>query len=192
MTTPPLLLAAAEAIRASNTIGKSACLIGGLAVQRWGQPRVTQDVDLTLLVPIGSEASVVDALLQYLKRRHAEARRFALDRRVLLCVASNGVDVDISLAGLPFEEEVLQRASRWRQVDGVWLDTCSAEDLIIYKLVAARPQDLADVHSVVLRQRNKLDVERVRAWGREFADLKEDPDLLRPFERSLQGLDRLG
>lgn len=25
------------------------CFIGGLAVQRWGEPRVTRDVDLTLL-----------------------------------------------------------------------------------------------------------------------------------------------
>lgn len=35
----------------------------------------------------------------------------ALDRRVLLLAASNGVFLDISLAALPFEEEVLQRAS---------------------------------------------------------------------------------
>jgi len=25
------------------------CVIGGLAVQRWGEPRLTQDADLTLL-----------------------------------------------------------------------------------------------------------------------------------------------
>jgi hypothetical protein len=28
--------------------GWRACFIGGIAVQRWGQPRVTPDVDLTL------------------------------------------------------------------------------------------------------------------------------------------------
>jgi hypothetical protein len=40
-----------------------ACLIGGLAVQRWGEPRLTQDVDLTVLAEYGKEEDVVDALL---------------------------------------------------------------------------------------------------------------------------------
>jgi len=30
------------------------------------------------------------------------------------------------------------------------------------------------------------DVDRIRYWGRQFADLKEDPDLLRPFEDALK------
>jgi hypothetical protein len=31
------------------------CLIGGVAVQRWGEPRLTQDVGLTLLTGFGGE-----------------------------------------------------------------------------------------------------------------------------------------
>ena len=31
------------------------CLIGGLALQRWGEPRETIDVDLTLLTGFGEE-----------------------------------------------------------------------------------------------------------------------------------------
>jgi hypothetical protein len=31
-------------------------LIGGLAVQKWGQPRLTKDVDLTISVPVENEA----------------------------------------------------------------------------------------------------------------------------------------
>ena len=30
------------------------CFIGGLALQRWGEPRVTQDVDCTLLTGFGA------------------------------------------------------------------------------------------------------------------------------------------
>ena len=74
----------------------------------------------------------------------------------------------------------------WKHVSGVSVDTCSAEDLVIYKLIAARPQDLVDVTSIVQRQGNRLDVERVRHWGREFAELKEDPDLLRPFDDAVR------
>ena len=31
------------------------CLIGGLAVQRWGEPRATLDADITLLADFGDE-----------------------------------------------------------------------------------------------------------------------------------------
>ena len=139
-----------------------------------------------MLAPVGTEASVVDALLQRFAARIPAARQHALDRRVLLLTASNGVSLDISLAALPFEEEVLQRASRWREVDQVWLVTCSAEDLVIYKLIAARAQDLVDIAGVVQRQREKLDLARIRHWGAQFAELKEDPDLLRPFEEAVK------
>jgi hypothetical protein len=186
MTLAPQLLAAAHAMSVLDRLGYRGCLIGGLALQRWGQPRFTQDVDLTLLAPFGRESEVVDRILTQLSPRAPDARGFALARRVLLCVAPNGVSIDISLAALSFEEEVLSRASRWREVDGVWLETCSAEDLIVYKLVAARPQDVADVYGVVRRQGARLDVERIRFWGHQFAELKEDPDLLRPFEDAVR------
>jgi hypothetical protein len=60
------------------------CFIGGLAVQRWGEPRLTQGADLTLLTGFGSEASYVDALLSAFAARSEGARAFALRNRVLL------------------------------------------------------------------------------------------------------------
>lgn len=186
MRLAPQSSAAAEAFTALEAIGRPACLIGGLALQRWGEPRMTQDADLTVLAPFGTEEVVVDALLQRFAARIPTARQHALEYRVLLLTASNGVSLDISLAAFPFEEEVLQRASRWRQVGKVWLITCSAEDLIIYKLVAARGQDLVDVAGIVHRQGRRLEIERIRRWGAQFAELKEDPDLLRPFEDALR------
>ena len=165
MSLAPQTAAAAEALAVLQQLGHPACLIGGLALQRWGEPRMTQDADLTVRAPLGTEEAIVDALL--------------------LLRASNSVSLDISLAALPFEEEVFQRASRWRQVGPTWLTTCSAEDLVIYNLVAARPQDLVDILGIVRRQKD-LDLERIRFWGRQFAELKEDPDLLRPFENALR------
>jgi hypothetical protein len=31
------------------------CFIGGIAVQRWGEPRVTRDIDLNLIAGFGGE-----------------------------------------------------------------------------------------------------------------------------------------
>lgn len=59
-----LLEAAAEATQWLQSQGYQACIIGGLAVLRWGELRLTQDVDLTLLAPFGSEEEIVDACLR--------------------------------------------------------------------------------------------------------------------------------
>ena len=63
----------------------------------------------------------------------------------MLIKASNGVDIDISLAAFPFEEEVIRRASPFAFAKDCHLVTCSAEDLLIYKVFAGRDRDWADV-----------------------------------------------
>jgi len=82
----------------------SFCVIGGVAVQRWGEPRGTQDVDLTVLSGFGQEEPFVDALLAALLARRPEAREFALRNRVLLLRATNGTPLDLALGGLPYED----------------------------------------------------------------------------------------
>ncbi len=39
------------------------CVIGGLAVQRWGEPRLTRGVDVTLLTGFGNEPAFVAGAL---------------------------------------------------------------------------------------------------------------------------------
>lgn len=178
--------AALDALAAIATLGKPACVIGGLAVQRWGEPRFTQDADLTVFTPLGGEPDVIDPLLEQFERRSPDARAHALTYRVLLLRAANGISLDISLAATPFEEDVLARATTWRGIEGTALVTCSAEDLVLYKLIAGRPGDIQDVIGVVRRQHSRLDVARIREFGAQFAELKEDPGLLQPFEDALR------
>ena len=45
--------------------GWRSCFIGGVAVQRWSQARVTRDVDLTLLTGFGDESSFINSLLAH-------------------------------------------------------------------------------------------------------------------------------
>ena len=51
------------------------CFIGGLAVQVWGEPRLTRDIDVSLMVGFGGEASFIDEVLRSYPGRLAEARR---------------------------------------------------------------------------------------------------------------------
>lgn len=187
MSAVPALAAAARDVMALlDAAGRPACLIGGLVVLRWGQPRATTDADFSVLTPIGEESAVIDLLLTRFASRRPDARTFALNHRVLLLMSDAAVKIDVALAALPFEIEAIEQATPWEIVPGVAVRTCSAEHLIVYKLVAGRPQDLVDVETVVRRQGSRLDLTCVRRWAAEFAEVKEDPDLLRPFEAAVR------
>ena len=103
------------------------CFIGGIAVQRWGEPRLTEDADLTLLTGFGSEEPFVAAMLGAFKGRRPDAHEFALRYRVLLIESSSGVPVDVSLGAMPFEERAVGRSSAFAIGEGKSLLTCSAE-----------------------------------------------------------------
>jgi hypothetical protein len=147
-------------------------IIGGLALLRWREPRFTRDVDVSLLCGFGREDEFIPPFFASGYRpRISDAAAFARRNRVLLLEAPDGVPIDIALAGLPFEEEVVECSSKFEFAAGCSLRTCSAEDLIVFKLFAFRLRDsahgrlfesikgsnLADVESVVTRRESELD-----------------------------------
>ncbi len=128
------------------------CFIGGLAVLRWGELRMTQDVDLCLHCGFGMEKTYIEPLLNSFSARITDAHEFAMQNRVLLLYASNGVSMDITLSGLPFEEMMIKRATYYEFDTALSLFTCSAEDLIVLKAFADRSKDWMDIESILLRQ----------------------------------------
>ncbi len=163
--------------------GWRTCFIGGIAVQRWGEPRVTRDVDLTLLAGFGGEGAFVDALLRAYPGRIEGAREFAIRNRVVLLSSPGGVGIDISLGALPFEERLVSRASVYSFGPGLDLRTCSAEDLIVLKLFASRPQDVKDAQGVVIRNRKQLDWSYVEDQLRPLVEVKQAPGILDTLAR---------
>jgi hypothetical protein len=154
------------------------CFIGGLALQRWGEPRVTQDVDLTLLTGFGGEETYIRALLGQFSGRIENAARFAMQNRVLLLKSASGVGIDVALGGLPFEESIITRATQFEYLPKVSLLTCSAEDLIILKAFADRPRDWADIEGIIIRQDNRIDWTYIDENLTSLVELKEEPQIL--------------
>jgi hypothetical protein len=179
----PRVLAAAGDVQAfCREKGWQFCFIGGIAVQRWGEPRMTQDVDLTLLTGFGKEEEFTDILLRAFGGRRPDARQFALTHRVALVRTSDGVDVDIAFGALPFEERSIQRASAWAWSADQHLLTCSAEDLVVHKAFAGRDLDWGDVERVLVRQHGTLNLEQIRAELKPLLELKGEPHALKKFE----------
>lgn len=153
-------------------------MIGAIPLQRWGEPRVTRDVDVTLLCPFGSEAAAAGRLLAKFKARIEGAREFALQRRVLLLWSTKGIAVDVAFGALPFEERCVQRASDWPLRPEIVLRTCSAEDLVVLKAFAGRGQDWLDVEKVLIRQRRVLDWDLIFGELEPLLELRETPENL--------------
>jgi hypothetical protein len=166
------------------------CLIGGLAVQRWGEPRLTRDVDLTLMTGIDHEERFVRELLARFTPRRPDAESFALVARVLVVLASNDTPVDIALGAFDFDEAVVSRATPFLYEPGVALITCSAEDLLVMKAAAGRPLDWVDVKGIIARQSGKLDWGYVHKQLTHVSQLKEESGILDEVEALRRKLDR--
>jgi len=161
-----------------ETLNWPFCFIGGLAVIRWGELRMTQDIDLCLLCGFGKEAKYAQVLLDNFQARIPDALTFALTNRVLLVSTSNGVAADISLSGLPFEEEMIKRSSPFDFYPDCSLITCSVEDLIVLKAFADRTKDWMDVESIILRQGNNLDMDYVLRQLSPLCDIKGASEII--------------
>jgi len=162
------------------------CFIGAVAVQRWGEPRLTLDVDLTILTGFGGEESFVDSLLERFPSRISNARQFALDNRVVLLEGAGKVPIDVALGAMPFEEGAVGRATPFPIGEGISLTTCSAEDLIVFKAFAGRDKDWLDIEGIAIRQAGKLDEDLILEELQPLSDLKQEPGMLDRLEKLLE------
>jgi hypothetical protein len=158
-------------------LGRPWMVIGGVAVIASGVPRYTADIDATLSAPGEALEGIVAALGQRgIVPRIADAAGFARAHHVLLLRHdASGVPLDVTLTALPFEEEAL-RESRECDYAGVLLRLPRVEDLVVYKLVASRPQDVEDAARLLALHGDTLDVARVTRIVEEFAAALDDQE----------------
>ncbi len=173
-----IIQAAAELQNVCQSQGWQFCFIGGIALQHWGEPRETIDVDLSLFVGFGQEQQFTEMLLQHFEPRISNATEFAQERRVLLLRSIKDVGLDVALAALPYEELMIQRSSYFEYVPGLSLRICSAEDLIVLKAFAGRGQDWVDVERIIVRQTGKLDWDYIHEQLKPLAELKDAPEII--------------
>ena len=68
-------------------------------------------------------------------------------------------------------------------VGGLRMTIPRVDDLLVYKLVASRPQDLRDAEELLLRYVDTVDLPRSRRLVGEFAAVLERPEMLTTFDR---------
>lgn len=151
-------------------------VIGGLANLVWGLPRATLDVDVTVWGGTRSFHELVPLFEPAFRVLPEEPVDFVATTRVLPLESSAGVRVDVVFGLLPFEEEAIARAVP-RDVGGVTIRFCTAEDLVLMKIISERPKDRDDVRQILSRQGDALDHAYLEPRVHELATLLERPEI---------------
>lgn len=158
-------------------LGTRAALIVGFAVSLRAEPRFTQDIDALLW-----QGNLhLEHILQVL-RAHGFAPNakdpvaFASKFLVFPATHPTGCPIDLTLARIPYERQVIDRAEMV-QIGAAMIPVATGEDLAVMKALAGRPKDLADLAS--LGQMNpKMDKAYIRFELTSLADALETPEVL--------------
>lgn len=144
-------------------------LIGGLAVGLRSRPRATKDADFIMHVP----AIAFPGLLEELVGAGFEidvmdvVRRWPVDRFTVF--SCGGVRIDWMQPVIPLYAHVLDNAE-----PKPWLDSsirvATAEGLILTKMLSFRPQDQADIETLLIANRDEIDIGLIR---REWSTVSE-------------------
>ncbi len=147
-------------------------VIGGIAAIIHGSLRVTADIDVTILAEIDTLERVLAIFADdYVSLRPEPLNFFQRRLFVPLQHKATKMKVDIAAALSGFERAAIKRSER-----GLYgkaeVNTCTVEDLIVMKLVAARAKDISDVETLIPANRKQLDLKYLRARAREFIEVE--------------------
>ena len=158
-------------------LGNRGVIIGGIAVSLRSKPRFTGDIDAVFTIEMSELPNLIESAKQLgMEPRRPDALAFARSNHVLLLKhVSSQTPVDISIGMLPFEYEMVDRASE-EKFGSLSLRIPTPEDLIILKAVAHRPKDLIDIRAIINANLD-LDKERIRYWVQQFAEVMEMPEI---------------
>ncbi|MGH7573976.1 MAG: nucleotidyl transferase AbiEii/AbiGii toxin family protein [Longimicrobiales bacterium] len=147
-------------------------LIGGQAVLVHAEPRLTQDIDVTLGASPDRLQDVLDTCAA-LDLRVLPDNIEAFARKTFVVPAAEtetGIRIDFIFSTTPYEANAIGRAVLVPVV-GRPVPFAAAEDLVLHKLFAGRPRDIEDAKSVVRRKGDQLDWEYLERWARAFAEI---------------------
>jgi hypothetical protein len=149
----------AAAVEALSATAAPCALIGGLALDAWGIPRATRDVDLA--VPVGKAEPAAERI-----RRAATEVRPLLIGGVAVREPERNLRIDLidrrfHFGGLFADAIAEATASRRRaRVAGVEVPLVSLEHLLAMKMVSGEPKDESDVRRIL--QSDRLDYPAAR------------------------------
>ncbi|OGB90004.1 hypothetical protein A2625_01510 [candidate division WOR-1 bacterium RIFCSPHIGHO2_01_FULL_53_15] len=141
-------------------------LVGGFAVNYYGAPRATGDIDISIL----ADSDNIEEFLSALKKNRFTFHKkdvltlVKISNRFLIFDPSNIYRIDCWLPKTDFELKALDRRVKVK-ILGKTVFLPSVEDLILFKLLAGRAKDYEDLKWIIKRQINELDNKYLKFWS---------------------------
>ena len=180
------LESASRAQQRLEAAGIASALIGGLAVAVWGEPRVTKDVDLRVLLSRDKAELLIAALSPDFTFGEGDPIAKLQQSGFIITYDATGVRVDFLLADLGFDRIIVERASHTEPIANWPIKICSPEDLIISKLITLRPRDEEDARLVIRRQHKNLDDAHIEYWLQSFEQILDDSTIVNHYRQLRQ------
>lgn len=148
-------------------------IIGGIAAGTLGEPRVTGDVDIDIAL---SESKITYFLKQAkrtgFKVDEKKCTKSAKERGIFQ-INYGDFHIDFIIASIDLEREAFRRKKKLRLYN-IEAFFPTPEDLILLKIIPARPQDLLDVEKIMIRHKGKLDMQYLEFWAKRLSDQAQD------------------
>jgi predicted nucleotidyltransferase len=164
--------------------GISYMVIGAQAVLVYGEPRLTRDIDITIMAGAGDANRIANLLTGAGIDPLEHPESFVAETLVLPCIdRESQIRIDVTFGASQYERAALRR-TRVVEMAGHPVRFISPEDLVIHKVLAGRPRDIDDVLGLLLKQPD-LDHTSIRSWLDGF-DAELDTDLRRRFDELVE------
>jgi len=165
-------------------------ILGGIAVFIYGEPRLTSDVDVNIILN-------KDDIREFLKngRRYgftpamSNASRIGRTMGVIpMSFAKGKVSgiFDFILAENILELNAIKRG-KIKKIGPVTVKVVTPEDLVIHKITSQRARDLEDIPGILIRQKGKLDLKYIRKWLKIIDSANKGISLSKEFTRLIKG-----
>lgn len=160
-------------------------VIGGVANAVWGEPRVTLDVDITVAATAAEAPKILKALGAQVKRAPDDPVDFA-EYGVLPFIHANGPKVELAFGMASYVHQAVERAVEIN-ILGVPVRFCSAEDLVLHKIISERRKDQDDVDGIFRHRKAALDREYLDPRVHELAVVLERPEIEERYRQLVGG-----
>ena len=148
-----------------------------------GFPRTTADLDLTIdLGALTPRALVSELSKAGFSPRFDDDEFIALTRVIPVVHRGTKLPIDLVIAGPGLEQQFLDEVQLQR-VGARRVPVLSPENLIVTKLLAARPKDLEDVRELIASRASSLDHRRIEELLTLLEQALDQSDLVPLYRR---------
>jgi len=163
-------------------------IIGGQALLLYGEPRLTQDIDVTLGVDVDALPKIMEISRKLnLKPLSSDIVEFVKQTMIFPTKDEvTGIRIDFTFSSTSYERQAIKRA-RKVPIEKTVVKFASLEDVIIHKVFTGRARDLDDVRSILIKNPS-VNLSYIEKWLGEFDKRLSRAELLKKFKKILKSI----